>query len=98
MTLRETRYLYFRTDAAATPIWVSRALSVATSPPSAQCAYARADLSARYPGGQCRMEIATKGMSVSSRRSAPRQSRALRTLLQFLAQIKSYPEALGIGA
>jgi len=47
---------------------------------------------------QCRMEIATKGMSVSPRLSAPRQSPALRTLLQILPQIKSYAEALGIGA
>jgi hypothetical protein len=47
---------------------------------------------------QCRMEIAMRGMSVSSRRSAPRQSPALRTLLQILPQINSYAEALGIGA
>jgi P27 family predicted phage terminase small subunit len=43
-------------------------------------------------------ELAAAGLSVKSKRSAPRQHPALKTILSSLPILRSYADALGIGA
>ena len=53
---------------------------------------------AGWPDRDCRKQLAKEGISVKSKRSAPRQHPALRTIRSSLPLLKSYADALGIGA